>query len=123
MATYHDHFVLQFGIRTRNFGHCIEPVLVIAGKFGLYIHFNVHWHIGLYKAVDATVMFDGHHNDWQLFSMFLLVSEPSHPRTAVIENGAPRAAPIPTIAARHHNSHGMLVGKELAGLLPELQPF
>src|SRR5690348_975967 len=68
-------------------------------------------------------MFDGHYSDWQLFGMFLLVGEPAHPRTAVIENSATRAAPIPTIAARHHNSHGMLVGKELAGLLPELQPL
>jgi len=65
-------------------------------------------------------MFDGHYNDWQLFGMFLLVGEPAHPRTTVIENGATRAAAIPTIAARHHNGDGMLVGKELAGLFPEL---
>src|SRR4051812_40157077 len=94
---------------------------MIARKFRLHIHLDCDWHVRLYQTVHTPVILDGHHHDGQGFRVFALVREPSHARTAVIENRAAGTAIVSTITARHYDPGSMLLRKELSCLLPEFQ--
>src|SRR5664279_4327108 len=51
----HHNFVFQFRIGAGDFGDGVVPVLVVAGKFGIHVHFNRDWDVRLQQPVHASI--------------------------------------------------------------------
>src|SRR5271167_4137463 len=98
-------------------------MLMISKKLGLDVHFKVDWHLRLQQAINATVVFDGHHDDGQWIGILTLVDSPAKACPAVVEDGAAGAAVVPPIAAGSDDRERVLGRQELSHLPAQLEPL
>src|SRR5215831_9410916 len=121
MATDHDEFILEFGIRSWNFGDGVEAVLVIAGELSVDVEFNGDRNIGSQEPVNAPVILNSSNRDRQRIAAILLVDHPAKACAGVVEHGAAGATVVAAVAAGGEHGEGLFGSEEFADFLAKLQ--
>ena len=98
VAADHDNLFLEFGIGAGDLGDGVEPVFVVAGKFGFDVDLERDRDVILEETPDAVVVLDHHDGVGNGDGVGLDLRAADDVRSVVVEDDAGAAA-VTTVAA------------------------